>query len=183
MLGIYDVDVAKETIFEIPQLYMSGRLQRSNTNKMVETIALSIVNSLVIMLFSSLSYPTLDDGINNGVFIWYTRFLESCVQYAVSMSLHRTHFQQERDIRYVVGIRAHVSLSRYHKDQHSNTTLEHRYAHFTVSAVSLFLVVRWCDLFGHGRSRDLLLLRSDASDGSTHLLDQCTWYGWYRCIV
>ena len=80
MLGIYDVDVAKETIFEIPQLYMSGRLQLDlNTNKMVETIALSIVNSLVIMLFSSLSYPTLDDGINNGVYLFGTLVFSNLV--------------------------------------------------------------------------------------------------------
>jgi magnesium-transporting ATPase (P-type) len=80
MLGIYDVDVSKETVFEIPQLYMSGRLQLDlNTNKMIETIALSVINSLVIMLFSSLSYPTLDDGINNGVYLFGTLVFSNLV--------------------------------------------------------------------------------------------------------
>ena len=146
MLGIYDVDVAKETIFEIPQLYMSGRLQLDlNTNKMVETIALSIVNSLVIMLFSSLSYPTLDDGINNGVYLFGTLVFSNLV---FSMQYRCLFIGHTFNKNVVYG----TWVANF-KSHHSNVTiLEH--ANFeshhtnTGTLISLFLLFLFFLLYG-----------------------------------
>ena len=59
------------------------------------------------------------------------------------MSLHRTHLQQERDIRYVVGIRA-----QYHfLDITKTDTLKHQRSN-TGTLISLFLLFLFFLLYG-----------------------------------